>query len=210
MTEPHRIRAEELWDQARDAYLAGEAAASVCARFGLTLRTFRARAAKHHWRRADQPPSEPLDYLEDADEDVEIDDAELRRMARSRMAAAARRGLATEALRWARFVDAVTRHAETDERLVRDRARQEARDQHRADHDANRTSAELLRNATASARSMEREARALLATDRAATALHDLHDLHPNSPDAETERPEPPVLNRADRRRLRKSGQKRR
>lgn len=64
-----RIRSEAVWNRARDAYLAGATAADVCARFGLGLSTFRARARRCGWRRADQPdpfvddPDEQLCYL---------------------------------------------------------------------------------------------------------------------------------------------------
>jgi len=204
MTDPHRIRSPETWDQARAAYLAGEPADSVCARFDLGLRTFRARAADEGWRRADQSDPEPVAYEDDLD--VEIDEAELRRMARSRMAQAARRGLVSEALRWARFADAVARQAEADER----RARHEAREQSLADLDQNRRANDLLRKATASARTLEREARALMATDRALAAQHDLHDLHAESRLAPARPDEDPPLNRADRRRQARSGGKRR
>ncbi len=49
-----RIRSEAVWNRARDACLAGETAAGVCVRFGLGLSTFRARARRCGWRRADQ------------------------------------------------------------------------------------------------------------------------------------------------------------
>lgn len=203
MTAPYRIRSEETWDQARAAYLAGEPAESVCARFDLGLRTFRARAADEGWRRGDQPDPEPFEY---DDPDVEIDEAELCRMARSRMAQAARRGLVSEALRWARFAEAVARQAEAEDR----RARQEAREQSREDLDQNRRANDLLRKATASARTLEREARALMATDRALAARHDLHDLHPVSAELSASPVEDAPLNRADRRRQLKHGRKRR
>lgn len=64
-----RIRSEAVWNRARDAYLAGATAADVCARFGLGLSTFRARARRCGWRRADLPdpfvddPDEQLCYL---------------------------------------------------------------------------------------------------------------------------------------------------
>jgi len=207
MTAPYRIRSEDTWDQAREAYLAGEPAESVCARLDLGVRTFRARAAEKHWRRADQPDPEPFEY--DDDPDTEVDEAELRRMARSRMAQAARRGLVSEALRWARFADAVARQAEADDR----RARRQAREQSHDDLDQNRRANDLLRKATASARTLEHEARTLMATDRALTArreLHNLHDVHAKSADLSPVHAEPAPLNRADRRRQLKHGRKRR
>lgn len=61
-----RIRSEAVWNRARDAYLAGETAAGVCARFGLGLSTFRARARRCGWRRADQPDP----FVDDPDEQL--------------------------------------------------------------------------------------------------------------------------------------------
>jgi hypothetical protein len=204
MTDSYRIRSAETWEAARDAYLAGETAEGVCARFDLGLRTFRARAADEGWRRADRPDPEPFEYSDDLD--AGIDEAELRRMAGARMASAVRRGLVSEALRWARLDDIIARRAEAAER----RARNDAREQSRDDLDQNRRANDLLRKATASARTLERQARTLIATDRAATALHDLHDLHPVSADPADTVPADPPLNRADRRRQAKSGRKRR
>ncbi|QLQ12594.1 MAG: hypothetical protein HZY74_03900 [Brevundimonas sp.] len=48
-------RPPEVWEAARNDYLAGHSAADVCRRYGLRLGTFRHRAAADGWRRADQP-----------------------------------------------------------------------------------------------------------------------------------------------------------
>ena len=48
-----KVRA--LWAAAKADYLAGGSGPEVCERYGLILRTFRDRAAKEGWRRADQP-----------------------------------------------------------------------------------------------------------------------------------------------------------
>ncbi len=64
-----RIRSQAVWDRARDAYLAGQTAAVVCARFDLGMSAFRARARRCGWRRADHldpfvdDPDEQLCYL---------------------------------------------------------------------------------------------------------------------------------------------------
>lgn len=197
MTETYRIRSPETWDRAREAYLAGETAESVCSRFDLSLRTFRACAADQSWRRCDQPDPEPFEIEEDAEVDDEVSDADLRRLARDRMALAARRGLVGEALRWARLGEVIDRQAQAEARLQRDLARERARED-RADNARANT---LLRDVTATARSIEASVGAVLAGDRASDILHDLHGLHPVSEGAD----EAPSLNRAQRRaRLRK------
>ena len=48
-------RARARWAAAKADYLAGGGAPEVCERHGLSLRTFRYRAKKEGWRRADQP-----------------------------------------------------------------------------------------------------------------------------------------------------------
>jgi len=195
MTDTYRIRSPETWDRARDAYLAGETAESVCSRLDLGLRTFRARAADEGWRRADQSDPDPFEIEDDADLDDEVSDAELRRLARSRMALAARRGLVGEALRWARLERIIADQAQVQARLERDLAREQAR----ADHEENRRANTLLRDVTTTARTIEASVRAVVAGDRVSAARrdsHDLHDLHPVSDGAD---PAPPP-NRAQRR----------
>ncbi len=212
MTDTYRIRSPETWNAARDAYLAGETAESVCARFDLGQRAFRARAAAEGWRRADQPDPEPLAAtLEDTDDLDDADDAVLSHIARSQMARAARRGLVGEALRWARFGEAIQRMARMRDSDDREQALRKARAQRAASREAN----SLLDEVTASARSIEVQARTILATERAAARLrsigpHDLHDLHPKS-DADTpdEAPLRP-MSRAERRRAQSKARKRR
>ncbi|CAN5352345.1 hypothetical protein BH10PSE1_BH10PSE1_19720 [soil metagenome] len=192
MTAAYRTRSEETWDRARDAYLAGETAESVCSRFDLGLRTFYDRARTGGWRRSDQPDPQPFEIDEDALLDDEIDDAELRRLARCRMALAARRGLVGEALRWARLGEMIDRQAQAEARRQRELAREQAR----SDHDDTQRANALLTNATAAARSIETSARTILTTDRTSEILHDLHDLHPVSESAN----HAPPPNRAQRR----------
>ncbi len=48
---------EEVWDRARQAYLAGESGPSVCERYGIGLTTFRERASHDGWRRVDMKES---------------------------------------------------------------------------------------------------------------------------------------------------------
>lgn len=212
MTDTYRIRSSDTWNAARDAYLAGETAESVCARFDLGERTFRARAAVEGWRRADQPDPEPLAAtLEDADDLDDADDAVLSQMARSQMARAARQGLVGEALRWARFSEAIQRMARMRDAEYREQELRKARAQRAASRETN----SLLDEVTASARSIELQARTVLATERAAARLrsigrHDLHDLHPES-DADTTDDAPPrPMSRSERRRAQSKARKRR
>jgi len=59
MTDAYGIRSPETWAEARDAYLAGEAADSVCRRFDLGLTAFRTRAREQGWRRSDLDDPDP-------------------------------------------------------------------------------------------------------------------------------------------------------
>ena len=58
-----KVRA--LWAAAKADYLAGGSGPEVCERYGLILRTFRDRASKEGWRRADQPAPEPAPAAQD-------------------------------------------------------------------------------------------------------------------------------------------------
>jgi len=49
----YRVRSEGVWQAARDEYVAGEAAETVCARYDLGLSAFRQRARREGWRRSD-------------------------------------------------------------------------------------------------------------------------------------------------------------
>ena len=49
----YRVRSEGVWRAARDEYVAGEAAETVCARYDLGLSAFRQRARREGWRRSD-------------------------------------------------------------------------------------------------------------------------------------------------------------
>lgn len=62
MRRPYTVRSAQYWDQARDAYLAGETADAVCRRFNLGLSAFRKRARAHGWRRQDQPADSAARY----------------------------------------------------------------------------------------------------------------------------------------------------
>lgn len=199
MTDTYRIRSPETWDRARGAYLAGETAESVCSRFDLGLRAFAERARTGGWRRSDQPDPHPFEVEDEADIDDVIDDAELRRLARIRMALAARRGLVGEALRWARLCEVIDRQAQAEARLQRDITRETAREQTRAAHEDNRRANSLLRDVTATARSIEASVKAVVAGDRLTETLRNPQDLHNLQSVSQGADPAPPP-NRAQRR----------
>jgi hypothetical protein len=58
----YRIRSDETWARARDAYLAGETAEEVAFRFDLTLGSLRHRARVENWRRLDQEDPDGSGY----------------------------------------------------------------------------------------------------------------------------------------------------
>lgn len=101
MTELYRIRPADVWVQARDEYLSGLSAETVCRRHDLGLSAFRRRARKYGWRRSDQvepPPGEMnLALYDDLTPEEQI------RTARLRFLQALEVGRATEARRWRRL-----------------------------------------------------------------------------------------------------------
>ena len=101
MTTPYRIRDAEVWARARDDYLAGMDAESVCRRHDLGLSAFRRRARKFGWRRLDQPDAAAgvmaLAIYRDVDADEQID------VAYRRFIQALDEGRALEAVRWRRL-----------------------------------------------------------------------------------------------------------
>ena len=108
-----RVRSEETWAAARDAYLAGAGAGEVCARFDLGLSALRERARREGWRRRDQADPEPEAIEADADPpDVDIDDLAPEALAQEvmmerawRMAARAlQRGRLREAQGWTKLL----------------------------------------------------------------------------------------------------------
>lgn len=116
MTDPapaYRVRTSNTWDQARDAYLEGEAAESVCRRFGLGLSAFRKRAKLGGWRREDQADPEPV--APDAERPAPFDDfALMAGTAKRRVALALLEGRAAEALRWLRLFDTLSARGDAD------------------------------------------------------------------------------------------------
>lgn len=101
MTELYRIRPADVWVQARDDYLSGLSAETVCRRHDLGLSAFRRRARRYGWRRSDQvdpPPGElNLALYDDLTPEEQIATARLRFLEALEV------GKATEARRWRRL-----------------------------------------------------------------------------------------------------------
>lgn len=115
MTDVYRIRAVQTWAQARDDYLSGMSAETVCRRHDLGLSAFRRRARKYGWRRSDQVEPPPGETDLSLYHDVDLDD--LAQTARLRFVEALEHGKSTEARRWRRLweeLKAVCRQADAD------------------------------------------------------------------------------------------------
>lgn len=100
-TQRGRAAPDAVWARAREDYLAGEAAETVCARHGLGVSTLRARASAEGWRRADQPDPEPVDLDAEYEDGPPSFDAMLRH-AEVRLNRAVLRGRPAEASSWLR------------------------------------------------------------------------------------------------------------
>lgn len=103
----HRFVSDTHWAAARDAYLDGESAASISARFGMAERTIRARASAEGWRRADQVEViRPLPEDDDDARDATLADASyavLAERALVQLRRAMARDRAVDASRWMRL-----------------------------------------------------------------------------------------------------------
>lgn len=115
----YRVRSETTWDLAREAYLGGETAESVCARFDLGLSGFWDRARKGGWRRCDR--ADPLPLPVDAGDDIDFDAgyAELADHALRQMRRAMARGRASAAVSWMRLHERLGAQAEREARETR-------------------------------------------------------------------------------------------
>lgn len=100
----YRVRSDDTWAKAREAFLGGMAGREVCERFGLGRSAFWDRARKEGWRRADQPdPETDLDAdLDQLDADPFLSPADLAALAWQRAKRAVLRGSLREALGWRR------------------------------------------------------------------------------------------------------------
>lgn len=109
-------RTDQTWDAAREAYLAGESAETVCERFHLNLNTFRTRSRKKGWRRCDQPDPEPFEPVPTGDLPLP-DMEETFRIASARVTHAVQQGRIEEALKWGRIMNLALRDRDVRARL---------------------------------------------------------------------------------------------
>jgi hypothetical protein len=113
MTDLYRIRPADIWVQARDDYLSGLSAETVCRRHDLGLSAFRRRARKFGWRRSDQGDPAPGETDLSLYGDIPIE--EQIETARLRFVQALEIGKATEARRWrALWLDLCEAHIALD------------------------------------------------------------------------------------------------
>jgi hypothetical protein len=132
----YRIRSDETWARARDAYLAGETAEEVAFRFDLTLGSLRHRARQEGWRRADQDDPDHEHRVDDRWGHIGDDEgyADLAERALSQLRRAMAQGRAGAAASWMRVHDRLTARAELDEARKRKAAElDEAREKKAAD-----------------------------------------------------------------------------
>ncbi len=135
----YRVRSGDTWDLAREAYLAGETAESICARFDLGLSNFRERARQGGWRRCDQPDREPLPVDAGDDIDFDADYAELAEHALRQLRRAMARGRGSAAASWMRLHDRLLARAKETaaaERKAAEAAQARRRDESLARLDA--------------------------------------------------------------------------
>lgn len=104
----YRVRSQEIWDLARDDYLAGEPARIVCRRYDLGLSAFRIRARKGKWRRGDQDDPDLYDPALELEAVEDIAFSDMADTARRRLQLALMDGEATEAQRWLRIFETLS------------------------------------------------------------------------------------------------------
>ena len=154
----YRIRSDETWAEARAAYEGGEPGISVCDRLGLGRSNFNRRKADEGWRRRDQADPEASD-LDDGEDLPEMDEADFAAFCFRRMTVEARRGRLQAAQGWSRLRNAALRQIMAAEREA---DRLDAAHARRARQD----SAERLEDATRVARSIQAQAKAVMAASR--------------------------------------------
>lgn len=116
------VHSPEIWTQARRDYLAGDSTEQVCGRYGLKERTFRDRARREGWRKADQPDPPPVPD-DDPEADQPVDCAALAEDALVRVRRALRLGRAGEAASWMRLHEKLAARLEADREAGRRRER---------------------------------------------------------------------------------------
>lgn len=205
-------RSDQTWDAAREAYLAGQSAETVCERFHLNLNTFRKRSRKQAWRRCDQPDPEPFEIV--ATEDLPLPDMEETfRIASARVTHAVQQGRIEEALKWGRIMNLALRDRDVRSRLEVRAAEIERRMEMKGAVSAMRG----LHNAYADYRhtvSADLDAREAVMKAREAAAkptppISEVHCVHPVFAAPPPTLSPPPPQTRADRRRALREARRR-
>lgn len=134
MTETYRIRPVETWLLARDGYLGGLTAETVCRIHDLGLSAFRRRARKYGWRRMDNLGDPAAERDRSIYDDVEIE--EQIETARLRFLQTLELGNALETRRWRKLWHELRTECKAfDEQFFRGMTPEEIGDFHASPHD---------------------------------------------------------------------------
>lgn len=134
MTDAYRIRPVRTWLLARDAYLGGLTAETVCRMYDLGLSAFRRRARKYSWRRMDNVGDPASERDRSIYDDVEVE--EQIETARLRFLQTLEQGKALEALRWRKLWGELrTESAAFDAAFFRDMTPEEISAFHASPHE---------------------------------------------------------------------------
>lgn len=198
----------DIWAAARALYLDDVPGADVCEALGIPPSTFWDRAAKEGWLRRDQPSTPPdtnprptRSVKPSLDVETALD------LAWSRLCEALEAGHASLAARWSRTHAQMKASSLTERRAFaadeRREARQRALDERRAAHERGM---DTLHASKAIRQAAEAELALVKARVKAGHAA--LESLESNSRDSNASSAPPPdrPLNRAERRRLKRSG----
>ena len=190
----YRVRSQQVWDLARDDYLAGEPARVVCRRYDLGLSAFRVRARKAGWRLQDQDDPDLYDPAVELEDIEDIDLSAMALSARRRLQLSLMDGEATEALRWLKIFETLSSlAAETPPETPAETPPAETRNVHRLHPD--------FPPAASDPDDLDEVHTLHPVFDDAGSEPDEVHRLHPVSAP-----PAPQPLNRAERRRLRRAG----
>jgi hypothetical protein len=99
----YRVRSEGVWSAARDEYVAGAPAETVCERYDLGLSAFRQRARREGWRRRDAEDRAPEPLAYPPEPEAAPPTEALADLAWRSAAQAIRRGRVYEARAWMRL-----------------------------------------------------------------------------------------------------------
>lgn len=204
-----RIRAEAVWDQARDLYLAGHTAETVCTRLDLGLSAFWARARDGGWRREDVAAAAPFDRSDPYDPDAPAPDRDtLIADAWKRAAHAQRLGCSTEAMRWMRVHAAMVEASRAEARETDRQRGEEMRSLDRTCRSLERETLATLREVQADRQARNEARNATRNTARTLSRARDSLDRLGDEANKVQSKNPPAPLNRADRRRAERAARR--